>query len=312
VASYNTEKTFPLSILNREGSEEILILEMGMSRPGDLRRLVEVAVPHLAVVTKVALAHAAHFPGGLAEIAAGKAEIFSHPHTEQILLDHGCLAFQEAMRIPLHKRVRTVSMDTPSAFYFLESLAGEWRWHERGALPGRFLFPFRSAAAAHNGLVAIAIAREMGMAWEEIVPRIPLFQWPEMRGEIVEIAGVTWINDAYNANPASMRSALESLPAPRGQGRKVAVLATMKELGSFSEAAHREVGEWARERIDLLFVLGQEARPLYEAFICSGKRAEFHLEHDSLIDSLSRNLRAGDIVLLKGSRSMQMEKVLHF
>lgn len=263
--SQNSKLTCPLTILNRASDVEILVLEMGMSEKGDITRLVQIAPPDIAVLTKVALAHAAYFPGGIAEIAKEKRQIFSHPKTkfaitEEIFSEKDCDAFSG--------------------------------------------IPFEEVHFRQNLAAAIHVARAQHMTDEEIQKRIPHLRLPEMRCERIEKNGILFINDAYNANPASMKAALEALRMMKVSGKKIAVLGTMKELGSFSKDAHAEIGCFAKSVVDHLFVMGEEAKPLCDAF----GTAEFCESHEQITKRLKEVAKPGDVVLVKGSRSMSMEK----
>ncbi|MBI3900922.1 MAG: UDP-N-acetylmuramoyl-tripeptide--D-alanyl-D-alanine ligase, partial [Chlamydiia bacterium] len=132
---------------------------------------------------------------------------------------------------------------------------------------------------------------------------------PKMRFEITDNEGVTYINDAYNANPTSMRAAFEGVSAIKVKGKKIAVLGEMASLGSFSEECHREIGELASSIFDHLLAIGSEAMPLFESFQHSQKPAEFFLDHASLAQRLQVLARPGDLVLVKGSRSIELEKI---
>ncbi len=307
--SYNTKLTLPLSILNREGGEEVLVLEMGMSEPGDIGRLLKIAQPEVAVLTKVALAHAAYFPGGLEEIARGKAEIFSSPKLRAAVYEQGMMNFPAAMEgIAAEKRI-SFSLENRAADYFLSSVEGKEIVDERGVRAYQFILPFKQRHVLHNFLAAAALARQMKLEWDEINARIPFLELPKMRFELFEKQGITYINDAYNANPESMRAAFDSLPQPKEGGKRIGVLGVMSPLGSFSEGAHRSVGHLAQKAIDHLFVFGEEAHPLFESFQEVKKPAEFFTDLKSLAERLQAVMSPGDVVLVKGSRIMQMEKI---
>ena len=161
----------------------------------------------------------------------------------------------------------------------------------------------------HNLLAAIATARQMKLEWDEINVQLPKLCLPKMRFEVFDRGGITYINDAYNANPESMRAALESIPSPREGGKKIGVLGVMSPLGSFSETAHREVGQFAQKTIDHLLVFGSEAKPLFESFSEVKKPAELFTDLKELAERLKTLMSPGDVVLIKGSRVMQMEKL---
>lgn len=308
VSSYNTKLTFPLTILNRRGDEEVLVLEMGMSEPGDIRRLLEIAAPDIALVTKVALSHAAFFPGGLSEIAKGKGEIFSHPKTRCAIFYHGFHQFPEEMENIKAEKV-SFSLEERGADYFLSPHEGRFCIDERGVRAYQFDPPFKQPHILHNLLAAAAVARQLKMEWDEINRQLSQLQLPKMRFEQFDKGGISFVNDAYNANPESMRAALASLPEPKEGGKRIAVLGSMKELGSFSEEAHREVGRAAQKTIDHLLVLGEEAAPLCEAFQEVKKPGEWFSDPRSLAERLTALMSPGDVVLVKGSRSMKMETI---
>jgi UDP-N-acetylmuramoyl-tripeptide--D-alanyl-D-alanine ligase len=305
--SYNTKLTLPLSILNREGGEEVFVLEMGMTEPGDLKRLLTIAEPDVALVTKVALAHSAFFPDGLDGIAKGKAEIFLSPKLRvavfyQKLLEYPCFA-----QIPGEKLL--FSLEDASADYFLSPSEERYALDERGIRAYQFDLPFKETHLLHNFLAAASVARAMKLEWDQINSRIPFLKTPKMRFEKFEKRGISFINDAYNANPESMRAAFSSLPAPSDGGKRIGVLGTMWPLGSFSKSAHNEIGKLAREYFDLLLVLGEEAQPLFESFQEAKKPAEFFTDIPHLTQRLEALMSPGDVVLVKGSRKMNMETI---
>lgn len=308
-ASYNSRLTFPLNLLNRTGEEELLVLEMGMSEPGDLKRLSSIAAPDLAVLTKVALVHSMNFPKGICDIAQEKASIALHAKTKKMVLNHDLLSFEESMHAIAADKI-TFSISEPSADYFLSLVDGNIRVDERGVRSCVLDLPFRERFFLENFAAALAVCRQMGLTWEEIERQISKLEIPKMRFEQFEKEGVHFVNDAYNANPPSMMAALDHFPHPGEGGKKIALLASMKELGVFSKSAHEDVGRFAQKRVDVLLCLGEETRPLFEAFCESKKPAWFFLDHDSAARKLAEIKRPGDVVLLKGSRGMHLEKIL--
>lgn len=301
IGSYNTKLTLPLTILNSDGNEEVFVLEMGMSQMGDIKRLLEIAAPDIAVLTKIALAHAEFFPGGLPEIARGKAEIFSHPKTKTAIFERNFLESEEIAK----SNAKKLTFSLNDSFSDLSLSIVEEKMRERGVT-----FPFKETPILHNFLASVLVAREMQMDWDEIFARIPFLKLPKMRWEKLERRGIFLINDAYNANPESMKAALSNLPSPK-QGRKtIAVLGSMEELGSFSESAHRDIGSFAADVVDHLLTLGPETEILCNAFQEKNCLAEFFTDIDALKLRLKALALPGDVVLIKGSRSMQLERVL--
>jgi len=303
--NYNTKLTYPITLLNRVGDEDVLVVEMGMSEPGDIGKLVQIAAPDIAVLTKVAMVHSANFPRGLVDIANGKAEIFSHPRTKKCIFDHAIYEFPEAIAAIKGEKV-SFSLEDRTADYFLSS---EYFVDERGVRAFQFDPPYNQAHVLHNFLAAVSVARQMKMEWDEINRQLPKLKLPKMRFELFEKDGVVFVNDAYNANPDSMKAALVSLPQAKEGGKRIAVLGMMAELGSESENMHREVGRFAQKYVDHLLAMGSEASPIYEAFQEVKKPAEQYLHFEMLADRLKELMREGDVVLVKASRCVQMENL---
>jgi UDP-N-acetylmuramoyl-tripeptide--D-alanyl-D-alanine ligase len=305
--NYNTKLTYPITLLNRIGDEDVLVVELGMSEPGDIGRLVEIAAPDVAVLTKVAPVHMAFFPRGLLDIAKGKAEIFSHPKTKKCIFDHALYEYPEAIGA-IHGEKVSFSLDDRTADYFLSP---ELFVDERGVRAYQFDPPYKQAHVLHNFLAAVSVARAMKMEWDEINRQVPKLQLPKMRFEQYEKNSVVFVNDAYNANPDSMRAALSHLPEPKEGGKKIAVLGMMVDMGPDSESIHREVGRFAQKYVDHLLVMGKEAAPIYEAFQEVKKPAEQYLDFQKLANRLKTLMSPGDVVLVKASRCVEMEKLLN-
>lgn len=305
--NYNTKLTYPITLLNRKGDEDVLVVELGMSQPGDIGRLVEIAAPDIGVLTKVAYAHGAGFERGILDIAKYKAEIFSHPKTKKCIFYQGLNEYPEAMSA-IHGEKVSFSLDDRTADYFLSK---EYYVDERGVRVYQFDPPYKQTHLLHNFLAAVSVARQMKMGWDEINKQVPKLQLLKMRFEQYEKEGILFINDAYNANPESMRAALSHLPEPKEGGKRIAVLGMMAEMGVEHERVHREVGQFAQKYVDHLLVLGKEASSMYEAFQEVQKPAEQYYDYETLSERLKSLMRPGDVVLVKASRSVQMEKLFN-
>lgn len=305
--NYNTKLTYPITLLNRNSDEDVLVVELGMSEPGDIGKLIQIAAPDIAVLTKVAFAHGGNFERGILDIAKYKAEIFSNPKTKKAIFDHALFEYPEAISQIVGEKI-SFSLDDRSADYYLSE---EYFVDERGLRAFQFDPPYKQKHLLHDFLAAVAVARIMKLDWDQINNQIPLLKLPKMRFEKVEKEGVLFINDAYNANPESMKAALAHLPEPKEGGKKIAVLGMMVDLGIEHERYHREVGEFAQKYIDHLLVLGKEAMGVFEAFQEVQKPAEHFADLNSLTDRLKSLMRPGDVVLVKGSRKVEMEKLFN-
>jgi UDP-N-acetylmuramoyl-tripeptide--D-alanyl-D-alanine ligase len=162
----------------------------------------------------------------------------------------------------------------------------------------------------HNFLAAVAVARYFAIDWDRIREGAAKLSLPEKRLQFVPKKGMLFLNDSYNASELSVKAALETLPAPKGSGRKIAVLGSMMELGAFSDGCHRRVGEHALGYVDRMFCLGEECLPIQEVWKEAGRPVSLFHDRGDLAAVLKEALEEGDVVLLKGSRSKELWKIL--
>lgn len=306
----NSQVGVPLAILNHTtGEEDILILEMGMTAPGHIARLVQIAPPEVSVITTVALVHACNFES-IEDIAWAKAEIFSHSHTRLGILHRDISNYTDICRVgSCHKLSFSTTND--QADYGLDTSDPhlvQARLEKQSMLLGKLPVPGKHNV--HNLLAAIAVARHFNMSWEEIRQAILALVLPERRLQFVRHKDVLFLNDSYNASELSVKAALETLPEPEGNGRKIAVLGSMLELGKFSQSCHHQVGEFALKHVEQLYCLGEECLPIFDVWKRAGRPVHFFTNRAELVACLREDLRPADVVLLKGSRSKELWKVL--
>jgi UDP-N-acetylmuramoyl-tripeptide--D-alanyl-D-alanine ligase len=297
----NTEIGLPLTLLEASEETDVLVLEMAMRGRGQIAELAAIAEPEVAVITNVGPVHV-ELLGSVEEIAAAKAEILAdlqpggtaiapvdagelEPHLDPIAkqLRFGPGGDVEATEVVVDDGVTEALVETP---------LGAQRFH----------FPFAEAHNLTNALAAIAAGVALGADLAEMADRAASIGFSRFRGERLELpGGIVLVNDCYNANPVSMRAALDHL-ASLGAERTVAVLGEMGELGPGSAGYHREVGAHARAHgIDVLIGVGLPARDYDpdELVADPGEAAEL----------LAGRLEPGDAVLVKGSRSAGLEAV---
>ncbi len=282
----NSQVGVPLSILNLEEGGGVFVIEMGMSGKGNITNLVDLVPPDLVVVTKIALAHALFFPGGIEEIAEAKAEILSHPHTKKAFINIQAQQFKAFQKEEGPEKV----------FYDLSNTEVQ--------------IPFGETHLAENFLAAALVAQELGMSLEQIAEQAKKLKAFDRRFEKIEKEGVLYINDSYNANPESVKAALHNLPKPEEGKKTVAVLGEMRELGSFSQKAHQEIGKIASEKADILLCLAGDCSYMAEEFLLSGKPAYYFQSLKDLQKVLHSHVEKGDVVLVKASKSLKMWEVL--
>jgi UDP-N-acetylmuramoyl-tripeptide--D-alanyl-D-alanine ligase len=300
--NYNTEIGMPLAMLGAAEGTDILVLEMGMRGPGQIAELCAIAEPDVAVITNVGPVHV-ELLGSIEAIAATKAEIIDglrrdgtavvpaepgplEPHLERApkLLRFGTGGDVEATEVMAEAGETNALVHTP---------AGEHH----------FKLPFVEAHNLDNALAAIAAGVAMGSPLGQMADLAPGIVFSRLRGELVELPeDAVLINDSYNANPVSMRAALDHLASFDADGRRLAVLGEMLELGPEAAAYHREVGEYARQRgVELIIGVG-DAASSYEP-------DERVADAEAAADALAAALGPGDVVLVKGSRAVGLERV---
>jgi UDP-N-acetylmuramoyl-tripeptide--D-alanyl-D-alanine ligase len=297
----NTEIGLPLTLLEAPAGTELLVLEMAMRGRGQIAALAAIAEPQVAVITNVGPVHV-ELLGSVAAIAAAKAEVLDslpadgaavvpvaagelEPHLERAprLLRFGPGGDVEAVESKVSDGVTEALIATP---------LGSQRFH----------FPFAEAHNLTNALAAVAAGVALGVPPEEMADRAADIGFSRFRGERLQLGdGIVLVNDCYNANPVSMRAALDHL-ATLGAPRSVAVLGEMGELGPGAAGFHREVGEHARASgVDLLVGVGAPARE-YDPDELVGDPTE-------AVEFLAEQLAPGDAVLVKGSRSAGLETI---
>ena len=273
--NYNTEIGLPLTILEAPAGTEVLVLEMAMRGRGQIAELATIAEPDVAVITNIGPVHLEQM-GSLEAIAAEKASVIAGlraggtaivPRDEPLLVPH------------LRDDVNVVEFGP-------------------GDDLGDVELPFASAHMKLNAAAALAAARAVGVEPRGLI-EVAL---SDLRGQRLELpGGVTIVNDCYNANPMSMRAALDDL-ASAAPGRRVAVLGDMLELGPESERFHRDIGRYAREAgVDLLVTVGPRAVAM------EGDQAVADAAEAAAL--LPELLEDGDTVLVKGSRGVGLEVV---
>ncbi len=297
----NTEIGLPLTLLEAPPDTELLVLEMAMRGPGQIAELAAIAEPRIAVITNVGPVHV-ELLGSVEAIAAAKAEILV-----ALPADGVAIAPVEAGELEPH-------LDAAPAILRFGS-GGDVDVVERRVENGitdaliatpvgqqRFHFPFAERHNLTNALAAVAAGVALGAAPEGMADRAASIGFSRFRGERLELGdGIVLVNDCYNANPVSMRAALDHLASIEGT-RRIAVLGQMAELGPGAPAYHAEVGAHARaEGIDLLIGVGEPARA-YDPDELVGDPAE-------AAELLAAQLQPGDTILVKGSRSAGLETV---
>jgi UDP-N-acetylmuramoyl-tripeptide--D-alanyl-D-alanine ligase len=311
--NFNNHFGLPLMLLKLEPEHDCAVVELGMSHLGEITALAQIAQPDTGVVTNVAPVHLEFFKD-IAEIARAKYELIeSLPKSGTAILnadDEFVSRFDKDFKGKVvfygsapNANVRAENVESKGEQGSLfDVVAGNRR--ERAALP------LVGSHNIHNALAAVAVALERGISLPDAVASLATMVAADKRGQVVRIGNITVINDCYNSNPkalAAMVNALAEMPAKR----RIVVAGEMLELGPQSEAMHRESGQHiAKIGIDVLIGVRGLAAEMVNAAKEAGMRAEFLPSAEEAGEWLARQGREGDVVLLKASRGVKLEKAL--
>lgn len=313
--NWNNDIGLPLSLLTLEPRHAYGVFEVGMNHPGELDPLCALLQPHASVVTSVGPVHIEHFPDeeGIAREKAAVVRAVSADGLVVLPADDGWFdvlrSFAKGRVLTTSLRKRADYQALPGdglSFQVLERASGE-RAEFIAPLPGDFM--------VHDALLAIAVGRSRGVSWDALAHAVASYQPVGYRWRRETLQGALVINDAYNANPMSMRAALQAFARTPVQGRRWLVLGSMREMGVHAERAHlalgREIaqGDWAG-----LLALGREG-----AWFATGARAAGWPDTRARVcgsaaeaaEFLRQEVRAGDGVLLKASRGERLEDVIN-
>jgi UDP-N-acetylmuramoyl-tripeptide--D-alanyl-D-alanine ligase len=304
-ASQNNETGVPKTLLQLTDSHAAAVIEMGMRGTGQIADLCLVARPTIGVITVIAETHI-ELLGSKDAIADAKGELPEALPPDGVAVLNADDPYLDRLRAKTKARVVTYGTGDSADLRATDIAADNGGWGCR--LNGVSIrIPSASRHDLGNAAAAVAAAVAAGVCLEDAAAALAAYRPPPMRMEPIACAGWggTVLNDAYNAAPPSMRSALATL-SEFGSGRKIAFLGDMRELGDFAEQAHREIGDVIAELggLDALYTAGDLARYIPGAarrFADSAEAARFA--------ETELDLKAGDVVLVKGSRAMTMEKI---
>lgn len=313
--NFNNLIGLPLTLFQLTRADQWAVLEMGMSERGEIARLTEIAAPTVGVITNVAPAHLLTMKS-LGGIARAKGELFA-------ALQPGSLAVinlddERVAAIPVANGVQrrtyglAAAADVRAEEIRPEGAEVRFSLHAAGeARPIRLPVPGRHNVS--NALAAATAALGMGRSLDDIVSGLETFSPAKGRMETTLLNdGIILIEDTYNANPLSVKAALIALDEMGGSGERIAVLGDMLELGESSAELHREVGEFAAEHCDRLFLFGPESRETAAGAHSAGMaavRISHYASHSEAAQALIQSARPGARILIKGSRGMKMENI---
>jgi UDP-N-acetylmuramoyl-tripeptide--D-alanyl-D-alanine ligase len=311
--NFNNHFGLPLMLLKIEPEHEIAVIEMGMSHAGEIAALAKIAQPAIGVVTNVASVHLEFFES-VAGIARAKYELIEAlPAVGVAVLnadDEYVSQFGRDFRGKVILYGRRASADVRAEN--IQPLGSEGSAFDVvvGGCREKALLHLIGTHNIHNALAAVAVGLEQGMSPSELVAALASLAPADKRGQVVKLGNITIINDCYNCNPKALEAMVDALAAMPAK-RRIVVVGAMLELGPTGDDLHRQAGEYiAGKKIDLLLGVRGQAQQMVEAARQAGMQAEFVATPEEAGEWLVRETRDGDVVLLKASRGVKLERAL--
>jgi UDP-N-acetylmuramoyl-tripeptide--D-alanyl-D-alanine ligase len=311
--NFNNHVGLPRTMLEATSRDEVAVWEIGMNHPGEVAALAKLAAPDAAIITNIGIAHI-EFMGSRDAIAVEKGALAEAigPQGSVILNADDPLTKKIAARTRAKVIFAGTTAGTIQAGEITQSSDGsDFTIHE-GAHRCRAQLPVPGLHMVQNAILAVAAGRVFGLSLEESAAGLAAAPLTKARLQIKEIHGVKFIDDSYNANPDSMKAALRTLVELDVDGKRIAVLGEMRELGDESERGHREVGETAAELgVDQLIAIGEMGTAIAEAAQKAGlEKAAAVRSTNEAAEILADIAAPGDLVLIKGSRATRTELVI--
>ena len=311
--NFNNHVGLPRTILETASEDEVAVWEIGMNHPGEIAALSKIAAPDAAIITNIGVAHI-EFMGSREAIAAEKGALAEAIEMQGTVILNADDPFSEG--IAARTRAKVVSAGTTNGFVraieIRQSADGSEFTIVEGAHRCRAQLPVAGTHMVQNALLAVAAGRAFGLSIEECAAGLAAAPLTKARLQIKEVGGVQFLDDSYNANPDSMKAALRTLVELDAEGKRIAVLGEMRELGVESERGHREIGEAAATLgVDQLITIGDAAELIAEAARTAGLDKVSSARSTSEAARLLKEMaEPGDLVLIKGSRAARTEEVI--
>lgn len=293
---------------------KILILELGLEKPGDITYFMKFIVPEVGILTNIGDVHLKYF-NSKADLVKEKQNLIFKVKPSGLAILNKDDQFSNMMTKNVLAKKVFISKMTDADYKASDIGVSNSGLHFLVSAPNGFVkisLPVYGQHFVYVVLTALAVGDYFGMSYQEIANKLVNFKTEKARFERFDFNSFTLIDDTYNANPDSVKSALISLAKLGGQRRKVAILGDMKELGTAYQKGHQQVGILAAKTLDLLLVIGEGGKLIKDTAVNSGLDANKAIELDikKVKDVIFDYLRDNDIVLVKGSRVMEMDKIV--
>ena len=305
--NFNNEIGLPLMILELDSTYDVAILEMGMRGLGQIKELAEIASPDLGIITNIGISHI-EILKTRENILKAKMEIATFFDKNNTLVVCGNDDFLGALPEAEYKIVKTgvgENFKIGAKNIALEELSSKFTVYD-GEKEEEFSLDMPGEHNISNLMLGIAIAKELGVSFEEMKRGLKNIEATSMRLELIKKDGFSILNDCYNSSPVAVKSAIDVMKNIEGK-RRIAVLGTMRELGHKSEEAHEEIGKYAKENgIEKVLCFGNFSENIKEGY---GEGCTVYENKEELIKDLLNIICDGDIILVKASRSLKFEEI---
>jgi UDP-N-acetylmuramoyl-tripeptide--D-alanyl-D-alanine ligase len=303
----------PLQLLRLEPEHDIAVVEMGMNHAGEIARLARIAAPDWGVVTNVGTAHIENFADGQAGIARAKFELVAALPASGVAFLNCCDPYVSQFGRDFPGRVVYFGdgpCADPQILELREDAEGLHVKFRAGEREGVLTLELLGAHNASNAMAGLAVALEAGIDLDAAVAALASLTAGDKRGQVIEIEGATILNDSYNSNPEALRSMIRTLAARPAQ-RRILVAGEMLELGEYASAMHAACGLTAAEAgLDLVAGVQGNAVHLAAAACAGGVASLFLANAEAAGRWLRQIMRPGDVVLVKGSRGVHLERAI--
>jgi UDP-N-acetylmuramoyl-tripeptide--D-alanyl-D-alanine ligase len=311
--NFNNHVGLPRTILEATSEDEMAVWEIGMNHPGEIAALSKIAAPDAAIITNIGVAHI-EFMGSREAIAEEKGALAEAVGPQGTVILNADDPFSKEIAVRTRAKVvfAGTTGGTVRAIEIRQSADGSEFTILEGAHRCRAQLPVAGLHMVQNALLAIAAGRAFGLSIEECAAGLAAAPLTKARLQIKEVGGLQFLDDSYNANPDSMKAALRTLVELDAEGKRIAVLGEMRELGFESERGHRDVGETAASLgVDQLITVGDTAEMIAQAARAAGlKKVSVVRSTDEAAELLGEIAGPGDLVLIKGSRAARTEAVI--
>lgn len=309
--NFNNEIGLPLMIFELNSEYDIAVLEMGTSNFGEINRLASIARPDIAAITNIGVAHIEYLKTreNILNEKISITDFFENKNSLIINCENDMLkTVMECEKFNLEKTGYNKEYDIYGKNIVLTEETTSFEVMTKEGESHKFTLNMIGEHNVLNALIGIQIAKDFGLTFDEMEKGLNNFEATSMRLEFIKKDDITIINDSYNANPDSMKAALNVLNNYPGK-RKIAILGTMGELGTYAKTAHKEVGEFAKDKADILITTGEFKDDYKSGF---GQNTITFETKEELLNELRKMIKQEDTILIKASRSAKFEEIINY